>query len=83
MMTRLVRIGDSYGIRIPAALIEAAGLDGPLQLRVLDSGLLIQRLRDPRPGWAADARELRDRSGGGLLDPPSPTSFDESEWVWE
>lgn len=83
MMTRLIRVEDAYGIRIPEALIEAAGLDGPLQLRVVAAGLLIQRTCDPRPGWAADAGELQGRSDGGPLDPPSPTSFDESEWVWE
>ena len=81
METRLVQIGNSRGIRIPKALIEAAGLDTPLRLRVVGSGLLIEPANHPRAGWADDARELRDRGEAGLLDAPTPTAFDESEWV--
>ncbi|WP_420635018.1 AbrB/MazE/SpoVT family DNA-binding domain-containing protein [Candidatus Palauibacter sp.] len=83
METRLIQIGNSRGIRIPKTLVEAAGLDAPLRLRVVDSGLLIERANDPRAGWADAARDLRDRGDGGLLDSAVPTAFDESEWVWE
>ena len=82
MRTRLIRIGNSRGIRIPKALIEAAGLDVSLRLRVVDTGLLLERVEDPRAGWAEAARELRNRGEGGLLDDPVPTVFDESEWQW-
>ncbi len=83
MDTRLIQIGNSRGIRIPKALVEAARLDTPLRLRVVDSGLLIERVDDPRAGWAEAARDLRDRGDSGLLDEPSPTAFDASEWEWE
>ena len=82
METRLIQIGNSRGIRIPKALIEAAGLDTPLRLRVVGAGLLIERVDIPRAGWAEEARELRARGEAGLLDAPSPTAFDESEWEW-
>jgi hypothetical protein len=36
-----------------------------------------------RDGWAEAARLIRERGEDGLLDPPTPTRFDESEWVWE
>lgn len=83
MRTRLVRIGNSRGIRIPKALIEAAGLDVPLRLRVVDGGLLLERMEDPRAGWSEAAREMRDRDEDGLVDDPVPTVFDESEWEWK
>lgn len=82
MRTRLIRIGNSRGIRIPKALVEAAGLDVSLRLRVVDTGLLLERVEDPRAGWAEAARELRTRGEGGLLDDPVPTVFDDSEWQW-
>ena len=83
MNTRLIRIGNSRGVRIPKALIEAAALDAPLRFRVVDSGLLIERTTDPRAGWEAAAKDLHDRGEAGLLDEPVPTAFDESEWEWE
>ena len=83
MEARLIQIGNSRGIRIPKALIEAAGLEVGLRLRVVEGGLLLERVDHPRAGWAAAARELRDRGETGLLDDPVPTVFDESEWEWK
>ena len=84
MRTRLIRIGNSRGVRIPKALVEAAGLDASLRMRVVDTGLLLERVKDnPRAGWAEAARELEARGDGGLLDDPIPTVFDESEWEWK
>ena len=80
MRTRLIRIGNSRGVRIPKALIEGAGLDAALRMRVVDAGLLLEWVDgDPRAGWAEAARELVDRGDARLLDDPVPTVFDESE----
>lgn len=72
MRTRLVRIGNSRGVRIPKALIEAAGLNASLRMRIVDAGLLLERLDDdPRAGWAEAALELMERGDAGLLDAPA------------
>ena len=53
-------------------------------MRIVDTGLLIERVEDdPRAGWAEAARELADQFEGSLLDDPTPTVFDESGWEWE
>lgn len=82
METRLIRIGNSRGIRIPKALLRAAGLGTRLRLRVVDSGLLVESVDNPRAGWAHEARELGMSPDGGLLDEPVATAFDDSEWEW-
>ena len=64
-------------------MIEAAGLDVPLRMRVVESGLLIERVRDPRTGWAVAASELATRGELGPLDDPVPTAFDGSDWEWD
>ena len=52
-MAHLVRIGNSQGIRIPKPLIEQAHLEGKeLKFEVLNSGLLITPINEPRKGWA-------------------------------
>ena len=83
MRTRLIRIGNSRGIRIPKAFVQAAGLDVPLRMRVVDGGLLLERVEDPRAGWSEAAREMKDRGESALLDDPVPTVFDDSEWEWK
>jgi antitoxin MazE len=82
MKTRLVRIGNSRGIRIPKPLIEQAGLEDEVVLRPTADGLLVQAVREPRAGWGDAAAELAGSARGGMLDAPTPTAFDEEEWTW-
>ena len=82
MKTRLVRIGNSRGVRIPKPLIEQAGLEDEVELRIVRDGLIIEAARKPRANWAAAARRLHERGEDGLLDEPVSTRFDETEWEW-
>jgi antitoxin MazE len=83
LKTKLVRIGNSRGVRIPKPLIEQAGLEEEVELRVTEDGILIEPARAPRAGWAEAARELQESGEGGLMDPYAPTEFDETEWSWD
>ena len=82
MKTRLVRIGNSRGIRIPKPLIEQAGLGEDVELRVYDGSIHISRSERTREGWGEAAAALASRGGDELLDPPTPTRFDDEEWEW-
>ena len=83
MKTRIVKIGNSRGIRLPKPLIEEAGLGENVELRVVATGLLIERAAQTREGWAEAAARMHARGEDVLLDEPSPTDFEDSEWVWE
>ncbi|MDE2973705.1 MAG: AbrB/MazE/SpoVT family DNA-binding domain-containing protein [Gemmatimonadota bacterium] len=83
MKTKLVRIGNSRGVRISKPLIEEAGLRDEVRLRIVESGLLIEDIGTRRAGWDAAAKRLQGRGEDGLLDEPHRSAFDESEWVWE
>lgn len=80
--TKLVRIGNSRGVRIPKPLLEQAGLVDEVRLRVVETGIVIEAPRTERAGWAEAAALLRERGEDALLDAPTPTDFDETEWVW-
>lgn len=82
MKTRLVRIGNSRGVRIPKPLLEQVGLEDEVELRVVDNGIVIEAARAPRADWAEAAKLVHERGEDGLLDEPTPTRFDESEWAW-
>jgi antitoxin MazE len=78
---RLVRIGNSRGVRLPKPLIEQAGLVDEVELDVRGGAIVIRPLDGPRAGWAAAAAKLA-AAGRGLLDAPTPTRFDREEWEW-
>jgi len=83
MRTRLVRIGRSRGVCIPEDLLRQAEIDGEVELRVADGGLVVTPVRSPRAGWAEAARLVRARGEDGMPDPPTPTRFERAEWEWK
>jgi antitoxin MazE len=82
MKTRLVRMGNSRGVRLPKPLIEQAGLTDEVELEVRDNAIVIIAQKRPRAGWAEAARALHAKDGDRLLDEPTPTRFEEAEWRW-
>jgi antitoxin MazE len=83
MKTKIIRIGNSRGVRIPKPLLEQAGLVDQVVLRVIDDSIVIEPAEKPRANWAEAASVLHARGEDGLLDEPVETDFDETEWVWE
>ena len=82
MKAKIVRIGNSRGIRIPKPLLEEAGLDERVELRVVDGGIMIAAERVARAGWADAAALAEERGDNTLLDEAVPTKFDAVEWEW-
>lgn len=80
--TRIVRIGNSRGIRVPRALLEQANLREEVELYAEPGRIVVRSVESPREGWAEAARVIRKRGDDRLLDPPTPTRFDEDEWEW-
>jgi antitoxin MazE len=82
MKTRLVRIGNSRGIRLPKAIIAQAGLTDEVELGVREGAIIIARATFTRSGWADAARQMHQRDDDRLLDPDAPTLFNDKEWEW-
>ena len=82
MKSRLVRIGNSRGVRLPKPLIEEAGLEEEVEVRVRRGAVVISSSRQPRAGWAEAARQMRERGDDGLLEEPTATRFDDEGWRW-
>ncbi|MEO5740139.1 MAG: AbrB/MazE/SpoVT family DNA-binding domain-containing protein [Vicinamibacterales bacterium] len=80
--TRIVRIGNSQGFRVPKALLDQAQLPEDIELCAEPGRLLVRATRKPREGWAEAARAMHARGDDKLLDPLTPTRFDERDWQW-
>lgn len=80
MKARLVRIGNSRGVRLPKTIIAQAGLTDEVELGVRDGAVVIARATSARSGWADAARQMRQRDEDRLIDASTPTHFDEKEW---
>jgi antitoxin MazE len=82
MKSRLIRIGNSRGVRLPKPLIEEAGLQEEVEVQIRGNALVITSPSRPRAGWAEAARQMRERGDDRLLDERTGTQFDDQEWRW-
>jgi antitoxin MazE len=83
MRTQLVKIGNSQGIRIPKPLIEEVGLGRDIEISIEKDSLVVRPAHKPREGWAEAFKAMAEAGEDQLLDPESPTEWDETEWEWE
>jgi antitoxin MazE len=79
---RIVRTGNSRGIRIPKTLLDEADLPDAVELDAQPGRLVVQAARRPRSGWAAAAKRMRAPADDRLLDASTSTTFDREEWEW-
>jgi antitoxin MazE len=80
--TRIVRIGNSRGIRVPKLLLDQADLPDEVELRAEPGRLVVSAAVRPRAGWSAKARSMHQRGDDTLIDGGTATRFDETEWRW-
>ncbi|MEY3757755.1 MAG: hypothetical protein RLZZ263_909 [Cyanobacteriota bacterium] len=79
MRTRLIKIGNSRGLRLAKPLLEQVGLSDEVDVEAAPGVLTIRPVASPRAGWAEAAASSPSE---GLLDEPSNSRFDEEEWQW-
>lgn len=84
MKTRIVRIGNSQGVRIPKPLLEESGLGEDVELEVQENQIIIRAAGKPRQGWAEAFRSMAEREDDRLLDleTAAPSEWDVEEWEW-
>jgi antitoxin MazE len=86
METKIVKIGNSKGIRLPKAVLEQCGFNDGVTIQVKDKKLIISSRKKSREGWAKEFEKLtRDqkktkddlRTIRGFT-----TQWEKDEWEW-
>ncbi len=79
---KVVKIGNSRGIRIPRALLEQAGLSDEVEMKVEGDQLIIHPVRKPREGWETQFALMAANHDDQLQDDMIISEWDEEEWTW-
>jgi len=81
---RIVRIGNSRGIRIPKPLLDQTGLGDEVELASDEGCIVIRPARRARADWDQAFQAMARRGDDGLLDGDDPVAgaWDEHEWQW-
>ena len=82
MKAKIVRIGNSQGIRIPKPILEQTGLGEDVELEVVANQIIIRRADRPRSGWESAFSEMAESGADELLDGHISTEWENEEWTW-
>ncbi len=76
---RVIKIGNSQGIRIPKLLLEQSGIKENVKIEVRDGQISIVPADLVRGGWSEAFAATTDDLP---LDDFTVTAWDEQEWEW-
>jgi antitoxin MazE len=82
--TRIIKIGNSQGIRIPKLLLQQVGLVDEVEVQAQPGQLIIRPLTAARQGWEEAFQAMAKQGDDQLLDsePLVLTNWETSEWTW-
>jgi antitoxin MazE len=81
--TRIIKIGNSQGVRIPKLLIAQARLGEEVELEVQEGGIIVLPDKRPRHGWEEQFVAMAERGDDRLLDEELfGLEADEDDWQW-
>jgi len=84
MRARIVKIGNSQGIRIPKPILEQTGIREDVELEVEKNQIIIRPISKPRAGWDMAFETMSKKSDDVLIYGTDNIShsWDEEEWLW-
>lgn len=82
MRTRIVRIGNSQGVRIAKHLLDRTGLREEVEIEAEGNHLVIRPLAGPRAGWKEVFQAMAQAGDDEMLDDFVASRWDEEEWQW-
>ena len=85
MKTKLIRIGNSQGVRIPKPIIEEIGLSEEIEMILKDNEIILRSADQTRKGWDSAFEKMAEENDDQLIDEESvdaPSRWDKTEWTW-
>ena len=84
LRTRIIKIGNSQGIRIPKTLIDQAQLPDDVEMEASAEQIVIRPARRVRQDWAEQFQRMATRGDDVPLDgwAASTSVWDDEEWEW-
>ncbi len=84
MRARVIKIGNSQGLRIPKLILEQTGITDDVEIEVEKNQIIIRPVRKVRDGWD-DAFKAMGQEGDDepiIEEDAISHSWDEEEWQW-
>ena len=83
MRARVIKIGNSQGLRIPKPILEQTGIMDEVEIEVAKNQIIIRPIKNVREGWDAAFKKMGKKGDDEpILDENISHSWDEEEWQW-
>ena len=85
MKTKIIRIGNSQGVRIPKPLLEQSGISEEIEMVLRDNEIILRSSDITRKNWDRSFEKMAEQRDDTLLDQgyiETPSDWDETEWTW-
>ena len=84
MRARVVKIGNSQGIRIPKTLLDQSGISDDVELEVEKDQIVIRPISNPRKDWEKAFKAMAEKRDDALIngDENFSHSWDDEKWQW-
>lgn len=84
MRARVIKIGNSQGLRIPKPILEQTGIKDDVEIELENNRIIIRPVQKAREGWDQAFKKMaRNGDDEPLIDDEEiPHSWDDEEWRW-
>jgi len=82
LKARIVKIGNSHGVRIPKVWLEQLALGEEVEMAVQSDQIIIRPAHRPRHNWEEQFQVMAANGDDRLLDEAIATRWDKEEWEW-
>jgi antitoxin MazE len=84
MRAKIIKIGNSQGVRIPKLFLEQTQLGEEVEIEAQDVQIIIRPVTYPRQGWDEAFQAMAENGDDHLLDDDLTglTQWDQEEWQW-
>ncbi len=84
MRARVIKIGNSRGLRIPKPILAQTGIKDDVEIEIIENKIIIRPVINAREGWDTAFKAMAEKDDDGLLinDEEFSHSWDDEEWQW-
>jgi antitoxin MazE len=82
MRARVIKIGNSQGLRIPKPILEQTGIIDDVEIEVEKNQIIIRPVKHDREGWEKAFKLMGEKGDDNPLIDEISHSCDEEEWQW-
>lgn len=83
MRARVIKIGNSQGLRIPKPILEQTGIKDDVEIEVDKNQIIVRPIKNVRDGWDAAFKIMGEKGDDEpILCENISHSWDDEEWQW-